>query len=84
MIWPVLAGAACLSFSLAFDEFGISFFLVGQQSTLPLYIWSRLQIIVDPSINAISSLLLVATIALFALGYLLTSRGLRREVPSGG
>ena len=51
LIWPVIAGAACLSFSLAFDELpGISFFLVGEQSTLPLYIWSRLQLTVDPSI----------------------------------
>ena len=78
VVWPVLAGAACLSFSLAFDEFGISFFLVGQQSTLPLYIWSRLQLTVDPSINAISTLLLGTTIVLFAAGFALTSRGLKR------
>jgi spermidine/putrescine transport system permease protein len=82
VVWPVLAGAACLSFSLAFDEFGISFFLVGQQSTLPLYIWSRLQLTVDPSINAISTLLLGTTIVLFAGGFALTARGLKRGVPN--
>ena len=40
-VWPVLAGATCLAFALSFDEFIITFFVIGPDSTLPMFIWSR-------------------------------------------
>ena len=40
-----------LAFALSFDEFIITFFVVGSNSTLPLFIWSRLRRTIDPSIN---------------------------------
>ena len=42
-IWPILVGAACLAFALSFDEFVITFFVIGPDSTLPLFIWSSLK-----------------------------------------
>lgn len=76
-VWPVLLGAALLSFALSFDEFIITFFVIGPQSTLPLYIFSSLRRTVDPSINAISTLLLMITLLLFAVSFILTLRGAR-------
>ena len=58
-VWPVLVSASCLAFALSFDEFIITFFVIGPDSTLPLFIFSSLRRTVDPSINAISSLLLM-------------------------
>jgi spermidine/putrescine transport system permease protein len=78
-IWPVLVGAACLAFALSFDEFVITFFVIGPDSTLPLFIWSSLRRTIDPSINAISSLLLLFTTLLFAITVLLASWGERRR-----
>jgi ABC-type spermidine/putrescine transport system permease subunit II len=76
-VWPVLLAAALLAFALSFDEFIITFFVIGADSTLPLFIFSTLRRTVDPSVNAISSLLLVITLALFAVAFVLTLRGSR-------
>jgi spermidine/putrescine transport system permease protein len=77
-VWPVLVAAACLAFALSFDEFIITFFVIGPESTLPLFIFSTLRRTVDPSVNAISSLLLAITLALFAVAFVLTLRGAKR------
>ncbi|HVF08195.1 MAG TPA: ABC transporter permease [Actinomycetota bacterium] len=73
-VWPVLVAAACLAFALSFDEFIITFFVIGPESTLPLFIFSTLRRTVDPSVNAISSLLLAITLVLFAVAFVLTVR----------
>jgi spermidine/putrescine transport system permease protein len=73
-VWPVLLGATCLAFALSFDEFVITFFVTGSDSTLPLFIWSGIRRTIDPSINAISTLLLAATLALFAIAFVLSIR----------
>ena len=78
-IWPVLVGAACLAFALSFDEFIITFFVVGPDPTLPLFIWSSLRRTIDPSINAISTLLLAFTVLLFVITFALASWGERRR-----
>ena len=78
-VWPVLVGAACLAFALSFDEFVITFFVIGPDSTLPMYIWSSLRRTIDPSINAISSLLLAFTMLLFVVTFLLTVWSERRR-----
>jgi spermidine/putrescine transport system permease protein len=78
-VWPVLVGAACLAFALSFDEFVITFFVIGPDSTLPLYIWSSLRRTIDPSINAISTLLLLFTMLLFVITFALTAWSERRR-----
>ena len=78
-VWPVLVGAACLAFALSFDEFVITFFVIGPDSTLPLYIWSSLRRTIDPGINAISTLLLAFTMLLFVITYVLTAWSERRR-----
>jgi spermidine/putrescine transport system permease protein len=68
-IWPVLAGASSLAFALSFDEFVITFFVIGPESTLPMYIWSGLRRTIDPSVNTVSSLLLIMTLTLFTIAF---------------
>jgi ABC-type spermidine/putrescine transport system permease subunit II len=79
-IWPVVIGAASLAFALSFDEFVITFFVIGSQSTLPLYIWSNMRRTIDPSINTISTLLLAVTLLLFVIAFVLT---LRKDLTRG-
>jgi ABC-type spermidine/putrescine transport system permease subunit II len=59
---PVLLGAVILCFSLSFDEFIITFFVAGGGSTVPLFIWSSLRRIIDPTINTVATLLLTITL----------------------
>jgi spermidine/putrescine transport system permease protein len=79
-IGPVVMGATSLAFALSFDEFVITFFVIGSQSTLPLFIWSSLRRTIDPSINTISTLLLAVTLLLFAVAFVLT---LRKDLARG-
>jgi spermidine/putrescine transport system permease protein len=80
-IWPVLLGATSLAFALSFDEFVITFFVIGSESTLPMFVWSGIRRTIDPSINTISSLLLLITLALFAVAFFLTVQ--RQHVRTG-
>ena len=53
-------GGDGLAFALSFDEFIITFFVIGPESTLPMFIWSSLRRTVDPSINVVSTVLLAS------------------------
>lgn len=77
--WPVLAGAAALAFMLSFDEFLMTFFVAGQDQTLPLYLFGVLRRSIDPTINVISTLLLAITLAVTLAGTFMLMRGIRRE-----
>jgi spermidine/putrescine transport system permease protein len=59
-----MAGAL-LAFTLSFDDFVITFFVSGVgSSTLPLKIYSMIKFGVSPVINALSTVILVATMIL--------------------
>ena len=75
----MLLGATSLAFALSFDEFIITFFVIGPESTVPMFIWSSLRRTVNPTINAISTLLLVSTLLMFTVAFILTLRGSRRH-----
>jgi ABC-type spermidine/putrescine transport system permease subunit II len=65
---PSIVGAAILVFALSFDELIITVFVSGNESTLPMMIWSMMRRTVDPTINAASMValglsLIVITIA---------------------
>jgi ABC-type spermidine/putrescine transport system permease subunit II len=68
IIAPTIAGAAILSFALSFDEFIITVFVSGNESTLPLLIWSMMRRAVSPDINAVSVLALALSIGLILIG----------------
>lgn len=68
ILLPSIVGAAILTFALSFDEFIITVFVSGNDTTLPLFIWSMLRRTVDPSINAASVLALVLSILVLAAG----------------
>jgi ABC-type spermidine/putrescine transport system permease subunit II len=78
LLWPGIAGAAMLVFTLSMDEFLITFFVSGQQGTLPMYIWSLLKDGIAPRVNALASVLLAATFTLLVLGSWLGRRSAAR------
>lgn len=78
-IAPVIAGAAALAFMLSFDEFLITFFVIGNDQTLPVYIFGRLRRTVDPGINVASTLLLAITMLVWIVAAVATLRAARND-----
>lgn len=65
-----LVSAFFLSFTLSIDDFVISFFTAGPESTtLPIFIWSAIKKGITPEINAISTLLIVTVFTAAAVSY---------------
>lgn len=67
LIWPGILSGSLMAFTLSFDDFLITFFTAGVGSdTLPLKIYSMIKFGVTPEINALSTLMLGATLILVA------------------
>ena len=65
LILPGVMAGGLLAFTLSFDDFVITFFVSGVGSTtLPLKIYSMIKFGVSPVINALSTVVLVATLFL--------------------
>lgn len=64
IIAPSIIGAALIVFALSFDEFMITFFVIGTDSTLPMLVWSMMRRSIDPRVNAISVILILASMVL--------------------
>lgn len=61
---PALVASSILAFLLSFDNFNTTIFLVGNDSTLPIHIFSMLRFGITPKINAISVVLILVTVIL--------------------
>ena len=61
---PALVGAAVFCMLLSFDDFVRSYFLGSYQPTLPVLIFAKLRSGMSPEINAISTVVLVASVVL--------------------
>jgi ABC-type spermidine/putrescine transport system permease subunit II len=76
---PALVGAALLVAAWSLDEFIITLFTNGGDTTVPVLIYSRLRLGSDPSINAIASIVVAVTTAAAATaGRLIWGKDLRR------
>ena len=75
----VLAGAL-LAFTLSLDDFVITFFTAGVgTTTLPMFVYGLLKQRVPPEINAVSALMILASIVLIAVSLSLQRSGVRRR-----
>jgi spermidine/putrescine transport system permease protein len=61
LVRPALLGALALCFALSLDEFIITFYVIGPDSTLPIVIFANVRTTVSPVINAIATMLLLAS-----------------------
>jgi spermidine/putrescine transport system permease protein len=85
---PGIAGAWLLAFTFSFDEFIIAWFVSGFQPTLPVAIYSMMAFNLDPSLNAMGtiifaiSILLLVGVEIFLLPIVLDGRKkLQQEMP---
>lgn len=77
LIAPAIVAGGLIAVTLSIDEFIVTFFLIGPQSTLPLYIYTQIKFGVTPEVNAVATLILLGTLTVLALGALIASGGRR-------
>jgi spermidine/putrescine transport system permease protein len=72
---PGLIAGALLAFTLSLDDFVITFFTAGPDTiTFPVKVYSMLRFSVTPEVNAASTILIVVTVILTAVGLQMQSQ----------
>ena len=80
LIMPGVVAGALMAFTLSIDDFVITFFTAGVgSSTLPLQIYTMVKIAVTPEVNAVSTLLMLLTLALILVASRLSPGALRSQ-----
>jgi spermidine/putrescine transport system permease protein len=74
LITPGIVAAALIVFTISLDTFGVTFFTIGNASTLPMYIWAQVEMGIRPTVNALGTLFIVGSIAILLIAHLLLRR----------
>jgi spermidine/putrescine transport system permease protein len=76
MVWPGIVSSLLLCFLISFDDFVISFFLIGTEKTLPLHIWSQMRLAFKlPEVIALGSCVFVASLVVLTIAERLRRKG---------
>lgn len=74
LIRPSVIGAALLAAALSLDEFVVTFFNIGNDTSLPVLVWGLLRRGINPSINALATVVLLSLVGLVVASNLLSRR----------
>ncbi len=77
-LFPAILAGFLLSFTFSFDDFIISFFVAGANTTLPIYVFSSIRRGITPEVNVIGSLVLGVSLTLLIMAQVLLRRRDRR------
>jgi spermidine/putrescine transport system permease protein len=81
LIWPGILAGALLAFTLSLDDFVVSFFTTGPgATTLPILIYSTVKRGITPDINALSALMMLASVAGTVVVMLLQKRNFKSQI----
>ena len=83
IIAPTLFATSIIVWVWSMDEFLVSNFIVGTDTTLPVYLFSQMRFGVTPVVDAVAALMLVASLAVLGFG-LATFRLVARRRAAGG
>lgn len=82
-IFPAILAGFLLSFTFSFDDFIISFFVAGPNTTLPIYVFASIRRGITPEVNAIGTMVLGVSLTLLIVAqFLLRARA--QKTPGGG
>lgn len=80
LILPGVIAGALLAFTLSLDDYIVTFFNNGVGTdTLPIFVYGSLRQRVSPEINALSTLMLIASMALVGFSLTMQNRGARQR-----
>ncbi len=75
LITPAIISGALLAFTLSLDDFVVTFFTTGVGgTTLPLYVYGMIKFSVTPAINAISTIMFLASLLLVGCSVLVQKK----------
>jgi spermidine/putrescine transport system permease protein len=85
LLAPAILSAALLGFALSIDDFVITYFVAGSETTFPLFVWGAARVAVPPQVNVIASAIFLVAV-LIMLGNVLwglraARKGGREEDP---
>ena len=73
-LFPAILAGFLLSFTFSFDDFIISFFVAGSNTTLPIYVFSSIRRGITPEVNVIGSMVLAVSLTLLIVAQVLLRR----------
>ena len=80
LITPGILAAALLSFALSIDDFIITYFVSGPSTTtFPVRIFGQSRTATPPQINVLSTMILLVSISIIAVGTLISTRRTKRD-----
>jgi spermidine/putrescine transport system permease protein len=74
LVMPGILAAALIAFTVSLDTFGVTFFTIGSDGTLPMYIWAQVEGGIRPTVNALGTLLIIASVTILFCANLLLRR----------
>jgi ABC-type spermidine/putrescine transport system permease subunit II len=80
LITPAIYATFLFSFTLSFDEFIRTIFVLGSGRTVPVHVWSLVIEQIAPFLPAVGVVIMLISIAASLLGLLVTARGDRTAV----
>ena len=85
MLYPAIWASLMVAFAISIDDFVISAFLMGDQSsaTIPVKLYSAARLAPSPAINALASILLFASMLAITAAILVIRRYRKREGAQG-
>jgi spermidine/putrescine transport system permease protein len=85
MLSPAIWASLMVAFAISIDDFVISAFLMGDQSsaTIPVKLYSAARLAPSPAINALASILLFASMLAIAIAILVMRRSRKKEGTGG-
>ena len=73
VLMPAMLAGWLFSFMISWNEFIVTYFLIGTEVTLPVYIFSQLRFGISPKVNVISVLITIFTLIVILILYSSTS-----------
>jgi len=64
LIKPGIIAGALLGFAMSFDDFVVTFFIIGNENTLPIFFFGMVRQGISPGVNVVASVILVVTLVL--------------------
>jgi spermidine/putrescine transport system permease protein len=74
LIAPGIMAAGLIAFALSVDDFVITYFNAGSETTFPLFVWGAARVAVPPQINVIGSMIFLVAIALMFANIIIQRR----------
>jgi spermidine/putrescine transport system permease protein len=71
---PAILSAALLCFAISIDDFVITYFNAGSETTFPLFVWGAARVAVPPQVNVVASAIFVLALAAMAANILFQTR----------